>query len=578
MTQPGFYTSHDGETHAARIAQYYLALTDFQIPPRFATTFYQGLGSPIFVYIYPLPYLLGSLIHIVGITYVDTFKTMMGLGFIFSGIFTYIWFKEFFKNTSAAFLGALFYMWAPYRFSLIYVRGSLSEVLAYTFVPLTFYSLTKLFNTQKKVWIAASAISYAMILLSQNLVAIITTPVIVLYILSSHIFQRSFNKMLMANLSLIWGGLMASITYLPSLFERKFVRFDETIQGNFVNHFVTLKQLIYSPWGYGFDLPGTVNDQLSFQIGITHLIVVTISTFLVLITLFRIKVFFNFKTTLIASIFLAMIAVSIILMTNSTFSVYLWQHTVISKIIDIQWRLLGLVALSCSFLTALAAKAIKPKIIFLLLIALVLFLNRNHLKVNLYIPRDDHFFSEYTGTATQYNEFTPKWRQTTRVPIGFDFNIKTQVLEGEADIQNVFANSKKVSFNVDVTSPRATVVINKFYFPGVKVNLNGKELKAFQQFTVTDTNTLSLDKDVDNSGLVAINIDKGSHFVSLLYQETTLRLLADLLSLTSISLALGVIVILSRKTPVFKPGTKAESREKENTTGLSPWKFIYAKR
>ena len=146
----GFYTSHDGENHTARIAQYVNALKDGQMLPGFAGRFYNGLGSPIFVYIYPLPYLAGSIIHFAGASYANSLKILMALSFIFSGIFSYFWFKEIFKSPRAAFLGALFYMWVPYRFSLIYVRASLSEILAYTFVPIAFYSFTKLSTNKKK--------------------------------------------------------------------------------------------------------------------------------------------------------------------------------------------------------------------------------------------------------------------------------------------------------------------------------------------------------------------------------------------------------------------------------------------
>ena len=36
LSIPEFYTSHDGSTHTARIANYYLALKEGQIPPRLA--------------------------------------------------------------------------------------------------------------------------------------------------------------------------------------------------------------------------------------------------------------------------------------------------------------------------------------------------------------------------------------------------------------------------------------------------------------------------------------------------------------------------------------------------------------
>jgi len=104
---PGFYTSHDGETHTARTAQYYQALKDHQFPPRFAESLYNGLGSPIFVYIYPIHYLLGSIVHFFGFSFTNSFEILMALGFIFSGIFSFLWFREVFKSEkiSIGFLG-----------------------------------------------------------------------------------------------------------------------------------------------------------------------------------------------------------------------------------------------------------------------------------------------------------------------------------------------------------------------------------------------------------------------------------------------------------------------------------------
>jgi hypothetical protein len=196
---PGFYTSHDGETHTARIAAYYQALADRQLPPRFAGNFYNGLGSPIFVYIYPVPYLLGSAVHLLGFSFADSFKILMAAGFIFSAIFAYLWLKEVFKSEKAAFLGALFYAWAPYRFLLIYVRASISELLAYTFLPLLFYSLTKLKEKQSLLWISSSAISFSLVLLSQNLVAMISSFIIGGYILILSFHSKSFKYLFCFN-------------------------------------------------------------------------------------------------------------------------------------------------------------------------------------------------------------------------------------------------------------------------------------------------------------------------------------------------------------------------------------------
>lgn len=535
----GFYTSHDGENHTARIAQYYNALKDGQIPPRFAGSFYNGLGSPIFVYIYPLPYLLGSAIHFAGVSYANSLKTLMTLSFIFSGIFSYLWFKEIFKSERAAFLGALFYMWVPYRFSLIYVRASLSEALAYTFVPLAFYTLTKLSLQKNLRWTAISALSYSLILLSQNLVALIISPVLLIYsLLISNI--KSPKTFTLPLISFGWGLLIAAITYLPSIFERKFVRFDETISNNFVSHFATLKQLIYSPWGYGFDLPGTVNDQMSLQIGLAHLLVFVLAIFSVILFL-RSKTK-NWRLFFLLLFFVLVFLKSIFLTTQSQTAVLIWQKFKLAQIIDIPWRLLGLISISTAFFAAFTQKIIKPGLLLLALIFLVLFLNRNHLKINLPLDRDDDFFDNYGGTATQYNEFTPKWRQTTRVPEGFDPKNKVEIVSGSGEAGNLSSSSKKISFQISTKSDLSKVIVNKFYFPGVEVKVDGARQKAFNTYVVTDTQSLAIDKDVDKSGLIMLNLSQGKHKVEVNFKETPLRNIANILSGLSLIAALGFIV------------------------------------
>lgn len=548
----GFYTSHDGETHVARIAQYYQALADGQFPPRFAGTFYNGLGSPIFVYIYPLPYALGSFLHFLNFSFTDSFKILMALSFIFSVIFSYFWLREIFKSEKAAFLGSFFYVWVPYRFLLIYVRGSISEQLAYTFLPLVLYALTKLSQQKNLKWIAICALSIALLLLSQNLVAMITLPVISFYILIQTIYFKSLKYFIYSAISGLWGLAIVAITYLPSIFERNFVRLAEIIKVAYENHFVTLKQLIRSPWGYGFDLPGTVNDQMSFQIGLAHLLIFALALFLIIY--FALKKFMPFKKVgkifvdeisqlplILTFFFIIIFLMTIFLMIQTKPSLFIWQHINLLRLIDIPWRFLGVTVLSLSFLTAFVAKTIKPGLIFLFLIIFVLVANRNHLRINQMLIREDQFFSNYTGTATQYDEFTPKWRQTTRVPIGFVLGKTVERISGETNIYHVLTNSNRVSFDAEVFTENAQIRINRFYFPGVSVKDNNNLLFPFKDLTITNPSSLHLEKEQDSSGLMLINLAKGKHLVQANFGETPLRLFADYLSLGSLLLAIGVI-------------------------------------
>lgn len=540
LAKDGFYTNHDGETHTARIAQYYQALKDGQYPPRFANSFYNNLGSPIFVYIYPIPYALGSVIHFLGLSYVNSFKLLMIIGFFTSGLFSYLWLKEVFGSEKAAFLGALFYIWVPYRFSLVFVRASISEVVAYTFVPLTFYTITKLAQNPNLKWTAISAISISLILLSQNLVALISLPIIGIYALFEFLKSKSKKYFFLSGLSALWGFAISQITYLPSTQELNYVRFTENISQTFIDHFVTLKQLIRSPWDYGFDLPGTVNDHLSFQIGLAQLLVVTMAAIIATIH-FTVK---NKRshTLFLALFFLSIFFLCIFLMIPTKPTIYIWQHFGPMQLIDIPWRLLGICALAASFLAAFVAKNTKPGLIFIFLLFFVIFTNRNHLRINQTRILNDDFFDNYHGTATQYNEFTPKWRQTTRVPEGFKPEDRVDTIEGEVTISNLFSNSQKTNFQATVSSPNSQIRINKFYFPNTHVTLDNKTLQPFEDFTVTDASTLDVATQKDASGLIQLAIPNGVHNLTMEYKETNLRLLADFITAISLAIALGAIL------------------------------------
>src|SRR4051812_8008861 len=107
-----FYISHDGENHVARFANYYQAFQDGQFPPRWAANFDYGYGLPVFIFFYPLAGYLASLLHIVGISFENAFKLLIGIGFI-SAIFTfYLWAKIFFSK-KVAMIGGLLYGLAP---------------------------------------------------------------------------------------------------------------------------------------------------------------------------------------------------------------------------------------------------------------------------------------------------------------------------------------------------------------------------------------------------------------------------------------------------------------------------------
>lgn len=549
LTKPGLYTSHDGETHTARIAQYYLALKDGQFPPRFAGEFYNRFESPIFVYIYPFPYLLGALLHLIGFSFANTFKIEMALSFIFSGFFCFLWLKEYFKGVSAAFLGAMMYAWSPYRFSLIYVRGSLSEALAYTFVPLSLFFLTKLKRHGGWKYVALSSISLSLILLSQNLVAVISLPIIALYLLMILALEGWDKKfVLKVSISFVWAFLISTITYVPSLFERKYIVFDKVFQLVYNSHFVTIQQLIRSPWGYGFDLPGTVNDEMSFELGIAHLSIIFLFIILLLYKIFasRLDVKKLRKGDAIVMLFIILIIVIVLFLTLEVNpNKLLWKFFTPIHIIDIPWRFLGLVPLIVAFMGAYAQRKLKTGIFLVFLTALILVANRNHIRINKQVFYSDKHFVNFYGTATQLSEFAPSTRSSTGPPTFTDKTLPMNTASGWASYENIKSNSKQLLFNVDVISDLAEIRINKFYFPGISLVVDGKKLKPFKDFRISSETDVVLDSTKNTNGFIFVTLPKGNHDLNMEYGETNLRLLVDFLSATAIVAA--IVFVLKSK-------------------------------
>ena len=88
----------------------------------------------------------------------------------------------------------------------------------------------------------------------------------------------------------------------------------------------------------------------------------------------------------------------------------------------------------------------------------------------------------------------------------------------EGQIKIVKSRSNDIRFNVDLT--RVGIVrINTIYYPG---------------WTIRDENGKILSPDYKNDyGVMDIRLDKGKHFVKASFEETNLRLVADIISVLS---------------------------------------------
>lgn len=526
----GFYTSHDGEHHLTRMAAYYLALADGQFPPRWAPNFNGHLGSPIFVFIYPLPYMIGATLHVLRLSFVDSLKLALGVSYLLSGWAFYFWLKPKFGSLPAT-IGALFYLWAPYRFLLIFVRGAYPESLAYTFVPLVFLAVDKIIGGGTRKWVAFGSFAIAGLLLSQNLVGFIFLPLAAFYTLVSRPNRSTMIKLAVA---LLLGLSLSAFIYLPDIWELSNTQYSRLMTYSQSN-FVYFWQFFRSPWGFGFSLAGP-GDGMSFQIGLTQLLVVAMSVTLAL----KAKLDRQFSLFIFS---LFGLAAAVFLMTESPLVHFVWQHVPGLSTIDYPWRLLGVTVFTTSLMATWLISQLPDKWRWQTAVLLVLFLlinNRNFLRVNARLDMPDSYLLTFAGRDTHLGEFTPQGRITVGE---FPYSRRAEFYDGRGTIDHQMVSSIFQSYKLTIQPKQglSKFRLNTLYFPGWKVFVDGKEAKLGEGMEVTGG--IDVKTNVDTSGMMGMFLPSGKHQVEAKFTETKVRLLADWLSLITLSVCLAILIL-----------------------------------
>ena len=512
LLHAGWYTSHDGEHQLVRQYVFDRAVKAGHIPPRVDRQLFNGLGYPLFTFTYQIPFIIGEPFRLMGLSTQDTVKLVFILTYIASGLAMYLFIQDLWGK-KAGLLAAWLYLWAPYRFSVIFVRASLGEHVALVFVPLVLWSLNHKRLTRKRVLVGA--LSLAGLILSHVMATQIFLPLIGLFGLS--MFFNSKNKLLLARryaLMAILGLGLTSYYLLPALTHRS------DIQGLnrhfYAEHFVTLKQLVYSPWGYTFSQVGTANDGMSFQVGLAQWPVIGL-VLVVLVTNF------DFSAAALALGFFG----AIFMMLDS--SSWLWNSLVKRYfVVDIPWRFLAVAIFASAALAGFVITRLKSVVRITAVVGLVilaLYNNRNYLRVNKYIDYPDSQLAAYRGTSNSYDEYQSVF--TGQALLKRQDLPQAEVISGSADITVNWAAPHQLLLTVQ--SQTAVVVqLNTIYFPG---------------WTLTVDNQPQDIKSSLSEGVPRIKLEPGNHLVTLVYRQTPMMRLGNIISLISVAAVAALVLI-----------------------------------
>lgn len=509
LFKSGLPLTHDGVDHVARIANFYQSLIEGNIVPRWAGNLNWGFGHPILMFLYPLPSYTASFFHFLGISLVDSTKIVFAAGYIISGMTMYLWLQTFLSK-KAAFVGALSYMFAPYRLVDLYVRGAIGEHVAFIFPPLICYAISSLSVSKKSFAFVIGALSTAGLLLSHNAISVMFLPLIAFYAI--YIYYQGGKQnifLLKVFLFILLGFALSAFFWMPAFLEGKYTLRDIVTGNEYQTRFETWGRFLYSPWSYG----GT--GQFSVQVGIMQWIGVLLSPYLIFSYYKKKSKFWIFGFAAVVIFFL-----TLFFMTYTALPI--WEKVTLLQKFQFPWRLLSVVVLLSSLLLALFVNIFKEKkqtisVVFIACLLIIFNANFWHAKDYLLHP-ESYYKGIYNGT-TDTGESAPIWSVRFMEKRA---KAQTYPIEGDARILPISRNSTSREYRI-IAKIQSRIVENTLYFPGWNVKVNGENVPLEFQ-------------DQRYRGLITYFVPKGESRVRISFAETKLRLVADVITILGIVL------------------------------------------
>lgn len=536
----GFFLMHD-DTQVGRVYEMGKALSDGQFPVRWVGDLGYGYGYPIFNFYSPLPYYIGGFLTLIGINALLATKIVFLLAIVGAGISMYFLVNKFFGKLSGI-VAAVIYVYFPYHAVNIYVRGAMSELFAYIFLPLVFLALVNIhYGKPEKTntfqanlpSILLGAFAIAAVILSHNLSAFMMFLFLLIFVAASLVFSKERSKRFIFYLViLILGFLLSAFYSLPAVLESRFTNVSSQIGGgaNYFDHFVCIDQLWDSPWGFGGSAKGCT-DGMSFRIGKLNIILAVLSLVFILIWFKKIK-----ERSFFVLLAIGLFILSLFMILE--YSLPIWKTIPFSQFLQYPWRFLGPAGLFISILIGvlvfILGKILKTPFVILSCISIIfvtIFLNAKLFIPQQIVSQDVSFYTNIDNLTFKTSKISDEYMPKNFIKPLSQKDIKKESVETisvKGTIQNIQTTITQIGFNIIVNQP-GTVRINRAYFPGWKVYIDGVE----NEYIVKDDG-------------IYIEVLQGSHTVEVKFVQTAIEKFSDLLSFIGLILVFLVIILGNR--------------------------------
>ena len=559
LFQPHFFASSDGLFHLYRLMEYDVILRQGVLYPRWAYDFYLGLGTPLFNYYAPLTYYLAEIPHLLGLGYIDSLKVFTALAFAASGLGAYLYARTLLSPISSL-LAAAMYMYVPYHIVNLYYRADLAEYASYAWFPLILWSLSRLIERKRPIYLFLGSLFFGALILTHNLSAFLFAGFLVIYavaaLLRQHDWRRPRWNSLLADVGRLAGlaALAAGLTAFfwgPALLEKPLLTFDRLLaQFNYHEHFPTLDLLLPSWLLHRYGIVFRGSEVYGYKLGMLQVVFLLLGLVLLVLTRRRLRA--GLRVEMAASLLVT--ALSLFLMLP--ISEWVWEKVPLLSLTQFPWRFLAWIALPSALMVGAAAEALSARLRPLAALGLapliVVASVANVLPVLSDVreadvtPRGSMAFEMTTGSigTAAAAEYLPTWAKE---------RLHTTPLSLEATLgEGAASDSPWLSPGMEVreterrpygsvyqvrAQQEGDLVLGAVYFPGWQASVDGQPVSIAPS---------------DPYGLIKLHVAAGDHRVETRFGETRLRQAFDLASAAAgLALLAGLLLLGRRRRPAL---------------------------
>lgn len=526
-------TTDDLAFHVARTGQYYLALKQGQLPPRWAPNLNGGFGYPTFLFSYTFPYFVATILFMVlNISLQQAINLTILGSIIFGGLGIAVFSSMYSDKKHIQILSVFMYVFHPYMLLLVYRRGAFGEIVLAGILPWILVLLHLIYkHHSSKSLVALLSVTIALAWLSHPVLSFMIFLPGLLFMM---LFLRKKKAIFNIFIGVALGTLLSLWGTAPGFIEKRFIDYKaQGVIGGYDREFISFPTGLMN---LSLNQPGYSTKSL-ISIGGTTILLFVFTSYLII----------KHKNNLPQSKPILLLVGYMIVLTALTFPIssFVWKLIPFLHYLQFPWRFILILSLSSSILFLLVhAYLSKPGL--MLIFAIIVLNSIQYARPWGYFSASDHEWFEYHGTASSFDELRPIWSipytphqveekvimRSQSHPLFIDHADGTSSFHGVGSYEIKKWNGSEMQYVVTNEQP-ATVIQKTYFYPGWTVFVNDRIVKIQYQ-------------DREFPGRIVFDVPEGISRVRARFSETPERSIFNVISLISAG-ALLVFIILPRK-------------------------------